>query len=97
MDYTCFEIEGTIYQPKGHYKVNNSIIIPATKKQQKGPQVLERNDQKLVFATQKGVDESAFHFFVFTYQFIFLKSDIYNSCSLPDNPKVFIESSNSIE
>lgn len=84
MNYTCIELKGALYQPEDIYELNDSWIIPATE----GKSVSEIKNLKLIHVRSKNeIDIN----FIFSYQFLFLKSNIYYWNSLPQRPKLFQE------
>ncbi|MBU2523603.1 hypothetical protein KKG71_00215 [Patescibacteria group bacterium] len=82
MSLICIEVEGATYEPENIFQINDFFVIPATK----NSSVLEGRDQKLILVFNKKREDKNF---IFCYQFLFLKSNIYYYCSLPGKPIEF--------
>jgi hypothetical protein len=92
MDITCIEIEGATYQPEDIFSLDNFWIIPATK----NAGALEMKQCKVIIASQnecKHVGDILIDtdIFIFCYQFLFLKSDVYYCSSLHPVLSYFVE------
>lgn len=84
MKITCVELEGATYQPDNIFQIKDFWIIPTTKKLS----IFHNSDLKLLLLFES---KPHYQYFVFCYQFLFLKSSIYNGASLHEKPRVFNE------
>ena len=89
MNFTCIEIRGAIYQPENIFPLGNFQIIPATEKKRS----LEVKECKVIFISEKQINEIELEaqLFIFCYQFLFLRTDVYYFFSLAEHSNVFYE------
>ena len=94
MDFTCIEIEGALYSPESVFSVGSFWIIPATS----NAGALSLRDCKVFLVSQMSKEDllQEVNRFIFCYQFLFLRSEVYFCCSLQQSFSTFIESGEDI-
>ena len=89
MKYICTELNGALLQPNEDYNVNGLWLISAPM----GGPILQMDDFKLFIVTELK-DKNGFYekkkLFTFCYQFLFLKSEVYYSLSMPHSLQHFV-------
>ncbi|MBI5056507.1 MAG: hypothetical protein HZB61_07835 [Nitrospirae bacterium] len=89
MELNCIEVTGALYQPDKAIELKNFWIIPATKK----VGALKLSQCKLIIASEMNNKEirPRLNLFIFCYQFLFLRSDIYFFSSIQQGLSIFKE------
>ncbi len=95
MNLTCIEVGGALYQPDKVGSLGDIWLIPAA--QNTG--ALELGQCKLILAFQMNEKDMLpeVNLFIFCYQVVFLRSAIYDYCSLQRSLLTFVESGKDID